>query len=325
MKKALPWRAVLYCVVIGYLVLDLKVFHGPLRESMRSRRDVAVSEARERGWIALVNQEPVTREQVALALRRHLHQRGLRAEDLPAKNLAMLRLAALQTVIDETLVRQHGDGSRFQVPDGEKAAFVDSWKRGFASAEEREMRARAQGWKSGQVDEELARIWTRKRWVENRIEPGVAVSEEEARSWFEANRRNEKGGLQAGFFEPAKRELRQALFADEKDAQAAYQGEGGARVAFGEARWLVAGEGPAALADKVFAVNEARRLPPFRSEQGWHLVEVLAVEPERPLSFEELREEIIAQLEARYAEDTVPELLGKLRQAANLHLFLENL
>ena len=44
--KNLSWRWMLYLVVGGYLLLDLKVCHGPLRDAMRSPREAALAVAR---------------------------------------------------------------------------------------------------------------------------------------------------------------------------------------------------------------------------------------------------------------------------------------
>lgn len=323
--KTLPWRAAFYLLVLGYLFLDLRVCHGPLRDAMRSRRDAAVAEARERGWAALVNQEPVTREQVDLAVARHLHQRGRTPAEVSAKNLAILRRAALQSIIDETLVRQHADGEGFEAPAEETAAFVAAWRAGFGSPEELAEGAASLGLAAASLDAELSRIWSRKRWLERRIEPGVTVSEEEATAWFEANRSEDGGALRPGFFKPAGRLVRQALFAEEEEARSAHESGGGDRSAFADPEWFARGEGPEAFSETVFAATEPALLPPFRSELGWHLAEVLEIEEERPLAYEELREEIVAHLEALYTEETVGVQLEKLRKVANLHVFPENL
>lgn len=325
--KNLPWRAALYLVVLGYLLLDLKVCQGPLREAMRSRRDAAVVEARERGWLALVNQEPVTREQVDLAVTRYLHQRGRMPTEISGKNLSIIRRAALQSIIDEALVRQHADGEKFNAPPEETAAFTAAWKSGFASPEDLAQRAASQGLDLAGLDAELARIWSRKRWLERRIEPGVTVTEEEAKEWFEANRAEADGTLRPGFFEPAKVRARQVVLdlGDEAGARERHADGGGDRASFADLGWSARGEVPEDFAEAVFAATEPGLLPPFRSDRGWHLVEVLEIEEERPLAYGEIREEIVAHLEAFRAEETVKILLEKLRKAANLHVFPENL
>ena len=321
--KKLSWRAALYLSVVGYLLLDLKVFHGPLRDAMRSPREAALVEARERGWVALVNREPLTREQLDLAVTRHLYQRGLDAATVPDKNLAMIRRAALQSLIDDTLVRQYADGDRYTVAPEETAAFIAAWKSGFATKEDLLKAATAQGLDERSLDAELARIWTRKRWLENRIEPGVTVTEEEARKWYEANRVKTGGEPRPGFFEPGKAKIREVVLpvADEAAARqlhAAWKGDV-------EARWLAREDFPEAVATAVFAPGVSGLIEPIASPRGWHVIEVLEMRESKPLAFEVLRDEIIAHLEAQRTEETVKELLEKLRKVANLHIFQENL
>lgn len=321
--KKLPWRAALYLSVVGYLLLDLKVFHGPLRDAMRSPREAALVEARERGWVALVNREPLTRGQLDLAVARHLYQRGLDAATVPAKNLAMIRRAVLQSLIDDTLVRQYADGDRHTVAPEETAAFIDAWKSGFATKEDLLKAAAAQGLDETSLDAELARIWTRKRWLENRIEPGVTVTEEEARTWFEENHLKSGGEPRPGFFEPEKAKIREVVLpvADEaaaRERHAAWQGDV-------EARWRAREDLPEKVATAVFAPGVSGLLEPIATPRGWHVIEVLETRAVQPLAFEDLRDEVIAHLEAQRTEETVKELLEKLRKVANLHVFQENL
>lgn len=315
--KKIPWRGLLYLLITGYLFLDLKVFQGPIREAMRSRRDAAVSEARERGWVALVNREPLTREQLDLAVARHLYQRGRKAEEVPPKNLAMIRRAVLQGLIDDTLVRQYADGDSEKPPVSpeETAAFVESWRSGS-------------GVETGKpVEEELSRIWLRKRWLENRIRPGVEVTEEEARAWFEANRVETGGRARPGFFDPERVHLRHLLLevTDEAEAVRHRQDFLAGDKTLADSGWMAIDQLPSGIRDGIRDLVPGQVSAPLRSERGWHLVEVLAREEERPLAFEEVRAEVIAHLEAQRSEETFRELMEKLRKVANLQVFPGNL
>ncbi|PAW64889.1 MAG: hypothetical protein B9S36_01420 [Verrucomicrobiia bacterium Tous-C2TDCM] len=321
--KNLSWRWMLYLFVGGYLLLDLKVFHGPLRDAIRNPREAALLEARQRGWIALVNREPLTRDQLDLAVKRHLYQRGLDDSSVPPKNLDMIRRAALQSLIDDTLVRQYADGDRYAVTPEETAAFITAWKSGFSTREALLEAAAAQGLDEKALDAELAAIWTRKRWLENRIEPGVQVTEEEAKQWYEANRLETGGEPRPGFFEPEKARVREVVFSagDEaaaRQAHAAWRSEV-------EARWRAREDFPEAIATAIFSSGAPRLIEPMASPDGWHVIEVLERRESRPLAFEDLRDEIIAHLEAQRTEETVKELMEKLRKVANLHIFQENL
>ena len=313
----------LYLVVGGYLLLDLKVFHGPLRDAIRNPREAALIEARERGWVALVNRDPLTRDQLDLAVERHLYQRGLDAATVPAKNLDMIRRAVLQSLIDDTLVRHYADGDRYTVAPEETAAFIAAWKSGFATKEDLLKAAAAQGLDEKALDAELARIWTRKRWLENRIEPGVTVTEEEAREWYEANRVETGGQPRPGFFEPEKAKIREVVLpvADEAAARqlhAAWKSEV-------EANWRAREDYPEAVATAVFSSDSAGLLEPIASPHGWHVIEVVEKRAIQPLAFEDLHAEIVAHLEAQRTEETVKDLMEKLRKVANLHVFQENL
>ncbi len=342
--KRFTWRAFLYAFVLGYLFLDLRVCHGPLREAMRSRRDAAVAAAREQGWVALVNLEPITREQLDLAVARHLHQRGRDAPDLPEKALALVRKAVLQSLVDETLVRQHADGDRFVAPAAESAAFAAAWRAGFSSAEELEERAAGLGIDPAGLDAELARIWSRKRWLERRLEPGVDVTEEEVREWFEANRLDDAGSVRPGFYEPESakvrllrlpadagelaREWHAALLAGASPATLPPHfppSDEAPTDAAGSAVWLARESVSPALAEALFAEGASGWLAPVREPSGWTLAELLEHRSERPLDYEELRDEIHALLTAERREIAFRDLREKLRKVANWQIFPENL
>jgi parvulin-like peptidyl-prolyl isomerase len=64
---------------------------------------------------------------------------------------------------------------------------------------------------------------------------------------------------------------------------------------------------------------------PFRTGIGWHIVEVLEKQEERPVDFEEVEEEIRDHLGNQRTEETVKVLLEKLRSVANIRLFPENI
>lgn len=324
--KRIPWRGALYVVVLGYLLLDFKVFHGPVREAMRSRRDAAYVEAAKQGWAALVNLEPVTRSQLDLAVERHLYQRGRTAADIPEKNLAMIRRAVLQGLIDEMIVRQYAEGEKFETPAAERAAFVEGWRSAFPEAAELEARLAAQGLDEAAATLELGRIWNRTRWLEARISRAVVVTEEEAREWFAANG---GGSLESseeapGFIEPAKVKLRYRIFADEAEARGLFEtlSTGNPRSP-GEGTWIARDRLDPALRD--LAGSGPGWKAPVRTERGWVLMEVLDSQPARPLEFGEIRAEIIAHLEAERRAETVRELLVKYRTVANLQVFAENL
>jgi parvulin-like peptidyl-prolyl isomerase len=348
--KKFPWRAMLYGAMLLYLVVDLKFCRGPLRQAMTSRRDASVEAAARNQWVAIINLEPVTREQLDLAVARHLHQRGKRPDDIPEKNLAMIKRAVLQTVIDDTLVRQYADGEKFVAPPAEIAAFVESWKSQFTTPEQIAERADDQGLTDEAIASELARIWSRKRWIEKRIAPAVTVTEEEAKAWFEANRGNAESGIRGGFIEPEKvrarqiflstvevddatredliREIHRKLTSGEAGFEAlakAHSEDERTKEKGGDLNWFSRNRLPEDFTGPVFALEPGKVSEPFKTRLGWHIAEVLERQAERPVTYEEIAVEIRQHLESERTEATVKELMGKLRKVANLQLFPENI
>lgn len=340
----------LYGAMLLYLLVDLKLCRGPLRQAMTSRRDASIEAAARNKWVAIINLEPVTREQLELAVARHLHQRGKRPEEIPAKNLAMIKRAVLQTVIDDTLVRQYADGEKFVAPPAEIAAFVESWQSQFATPEERIARAADQGLTDEAIATELARLWSRKRWIEKRIAPAVMVTEEEAKSWFEENRGNAESGFREGFIEPEKvrarqiflstvevddqsredliREIHRKLTIGEADFEALakdHSEDERTREKGGDLNWFSRKRLPEDFTGPVFALAPGQVSEPFKTRLGWHIVEVLERQSESPVSYEEVAVAIKQHLESERTEATLKELMGKLRKVANLQLFPENI
>ena len=202
--KGFPWRILLYAAFLLYLLLDLKVCQGPLRQAFAQRQDTLVQAAAENRWVAIVNQEPISQEQLELAVYRYLYQRGKEGEAIPEKNLGIIRKAVLQSLIDDLLVKQFAEGDGYVSPDEEIAGFIESWEAQFETTEELIERSALQELSEADRHEVLGKIFSRKQWLERRIEPGIDVTDEEVLEWFEANRESGEG-----FIEPEKIRARQ--------------------------------------------------------------------------------------------------------------------
>lgn len=343
--KRFPWRFLVYAVVLLYLVLDLKTCQGPLHRALLNRRDVTLEEAQKNRWVAIVNREPITSEQLDLAVYRHLYQRGKAPEEIPDKNYLMIRRATLQSLIDDTLVRQYSEGDQYRAPQEEIDQFIESWESQFSGEEEIEERSEYQDISAEERREELARIWSQKKWIEMRIEPGVDVTDEEVRAWFDANK--EEG---EGFVEPEKIHARHIFLSTvEIDDETREQliNEIHAKLTSGEAKfeelakqysederskkwggdlnWFARDRLAEDFTEKVFSMKSGEVSDPFRTTIGWHIVEVLDRQPERPVKFDEVKAEIRAHLENTRSQETIKVLLNKLRKVANIRLFPENI
>lgn len=342
--KRLPWRSFLYGAILLYLFLDLRTCHGPLYESIQSRRDPDLVRAKEERWVAVVNREPITGAQLDLAVDRHLFQRGKIRSDLPEKNLAPIRRAVLSEVINNTLVRQYADGEKFVAPLSETQRFVALWESQFPDPDALALLAAFHNTTPEEIRAELARVWTRHRWLEHRIAPAVEVTDAEVRAWYEENKASGEG-----FQEPEKVRARQVFVSTveiDDETHETLIGDLHRQITAGEATfeeiarahsedprtkprggdlgWLSRDRTPPEFAEVVFALPVGAVSEPFRSPLGWHIAEVLQHQAERPVTFEEVAEEIRAHLKNERTDETVAIFLKKLRTVANLNIFPEN-
>jgi peptidyl-prolyl cis-trans isomerase D len=143
----------------------------------------------------------------------------------------------------------------------------------------------------------------------------VAVAEEDLRAEFD-RRKNE-------FAVRERREIEQAVFANEADAQAAHE-----RVVAGEDLAAVAeeisGQMPVSLGatdgsdllpvlrDAAFATELGAISPPVESALGWHIVRVNGVEPGQEPDFQSLKERLREEIATREAVDALVAMANAL-------------
>lgn len=343
--KGFPWRIVLYAAFLLYLLFDLKVCQGPLKQSFLQRQDTLAKAAEKNQWVALVNQEPISREQLDLAVYRHLYQRGKESDVIPETNRNMIRRAVLQSLIDDLLVKQFANGDGFTASEEEIDEFVTTWEAQFESEEELVQRSDLQNLSAESRRAELGRLLSEKKWLEQRIAPGIDVTEEEVSHWFEANRESGEG-----FVEPEKvkarhiflstvinddesreeliRDLHRQISEGEgrfKEFAAEYSEDLRTKKRGGDLNWFARDRVPDDFAEVVFKLKVDELSEPFRTSIGWHLVKVEERQSGRPVSLEEVETEIRHHLETERTVDTIKRLMKKLRTVSNIRLFPENL
>ena len=174
-------------------------------------------------------------------------------------------------------------------------------------------------------DEYMAPERLRLRYLEismDEIAAGVKVDDDELRALFEAERES--------FVTPEKREVSHILITVPADADSTAEEKARARLASLKSR-IEAGEAFEDLArdnsddpgsataggslgfiergvmvppfeEAAFAIAPGRISEPVRSSYGWHLIKVTSVQGSRGASFEEVRDQVLAQYRTREAE-----------------------
>lgn len=332
-------RLGIYGAVFVYLICDLNFCSGPLSRKLRSgdpKSAAAVAKARAQGIVAVVYGTPITLRQLDRAMAERLLMDGRRLDELTPQTREMLRFAALDDLIDHEILRMKVKVStaEYKVTPAEVDERFRRFAALFADAGELAAALQAEGiGGESALRERLAARLQQEKYVESRIAPQTAVTEDEAREWFDRQQDRLKV--------PEQVELHWIFAGSTDSADAAPEAlqQGLARLAakstdFGtlarelsdgpsalpqvrvSREWTTRERLPADLAAPVFD------LPPgqpalLRGKSGWNLVEVAASQPARPRSFEEARAEITAALEAVKRREMIAAFRTELRKHEN--------
>lgn len=324
-----------YGAVLLYLAVDLLWLGGPLRGWIESRRPGSAEsreEARASGMVAKVFGHPILVSQVEREARSRLWRRGRTMEELTPEQRRIERLAALNELIDHQLLRVKVLHRQDELPVSEEEidAELAELKRRYGSDEALAADLAAEGIDSEkELRSRLAARLQQWKYVESRISEGVAVTEEEARAWFDEHA--------AELGQPERRRVRQVFRATlERDPEevrrtmeavslalesgersfgelaAEFSEDERTKAAGGELGWISAERLAADFTGPVFAMQAGgRRL--IQTAIGWHLVEVLEAQPAVPRTYEESRSEVMAALETMKREEMVRRFRDALR------------
>ncbi|MCW1921078.1 peptidylprolyl isomerase [Luteolibacter arcticus] len=324
-------------VVLLYLAGDLFVFTGPLRQWMRRGlpdSPQSIAKAKAEGVVARVANRSILSSQVDRTAKERLWLRGMTMESLAPAEQQAERKVALDELIDHELLRFATQDQAAALPVANEEVD-DALKRlaaRFESPDEMRAHLAAEG-----IDSEkelrlrLGARLQQQRFIESRIAPGVTVSDQEARTWFDAHAaelaRPERIEAQHVFVSTLQRDsaearalLEKALgewTAKQKDFAAIAaelsddprsKGDGG------KLGWMTLDRLPADFAAPVFSLP-LNRPSLVRTKLGWHLVEVTGRKPAEPRNFDEAKVEVIAALAAVKRRDAMRDLRKALREA----------
>lgn len=317
--KGFTVRIILYSAVALYVAGDLFVFNGPLRKRIQrglpdSPESIAAAKAS--GVVARVLHYPILDTQLERATRERLWLRGKSLDDLQPSQRRIERLAALDDLIDRQLLRIKAKHNANELPVSETE--IDEALKRLAARFESPDAMKAQLEAEGIDSEKELRLrlgarLQQQKYVESRIAPMIAVTEEEASEWF-ATHAEELG-------HPERIEARHVFLStlghDSAEAKATLEtalgdlkakrkdfatlaaelsGDPRSKDKGGNLGWLTRDRLPADFASQVFTLP-VNRPALVRTKLGWHLVEVTARKPAEPRGFEEARDEVVAAIE----------------------------
>ena len=291
--------------------------------------------------VARIDGNDVTREDLltrASEARGALAQRGLPP---PQLTYGFLR-EVLNDVVGSRLLARDLQGKGSAATDAEVEAKIAEIRRGFASDEEFDKALVGRGFDRARLRRDVAESLTVNKWVAGSVIPSVAVTEAEARAFYESNPDK--------MVEPEKVHARHILVRVERDAtseaKAAQRQKvdaarariaGGADFATvaqevsddkgsaargGDLGFFYRGQMVPAFENAAFSLEPKKLSEPVETPFGFHLIEVLEKQPESKLAFEQVRERIESVLKQRQLEQKVKAQVNALAAQAKIEILL---
>ena len=323
-------------VIVAYLLGDLFLFKGPLRQavdqSLSNRPDV----------VARVGKHFITRSQLERATRENIWLEGKPFDSLNSTEKSHARAKALEELIDHALLRDKiaSDTESIHISGDEINARLRAMLSRFTTKGEMENSMRGQG--IANESELRARVAARlqqEKWIEAQITPMIRVNDDEARAWFDQNAasmaisaRIEARHIFMAAMDHPQSEIDAKLSAALDDIKSQRKDfatlarelsdDPASKERGGSLGWMTKSRLPADFAAAVFSLP-IRQPTIIRSSLGSHMVEVTARKPAEAANFDEMKPEVIAALEAIKRRQAITELRTKIRESAtkNIHIF----
>ncbi|MBL9155376.1 MAG: peptidylprolyl isomerase [Verrucomicrobiales bacterium] len=346
-RARFPWRALLYTLVIAYLVADLYWIEGPLKQRLERNRaftKFSLQRALANRWVATVNGEPLTRAQLDQAAAVHFFRQGRDPASLSPAAVAIGRRVALWHLIEDALVRKYCDSEAYQVDPAAVDRRVAEFKARFSDPATLSARLDAMGLNENSLADELREQERQRQWLEARIAEAAAVTDADLREWYDANAAADPGTENPPLIrarhlflstvledtperEARIREAHRLLVSGETDfatLAADLSEDERTRRDRGDLGWFGPSRMPRDFADIAFGLRPGQVSEPFRTSLGWHIVEVTDTrEPER-LDFEALKPEIRAWLETERRRYAVQVFINRLKTVGVVEVFPDN-
>ncbi len=344
MKITFVHRLFLYSAVLGYIILDMNVIHGPLRRAADDRRiDSAksIEKARQAGIAALVLGRPITLAQIEYECREYAWAQGKSWEQIPKDARKIYRTKALNELIDHQIIRSKIKANSSNI-SLDPASVEQRWQEflaRFPSKEEmltiahnhgvlseKEMRLRIEA----TLQQEL--------YLARQFEQWVKVTDEQIQEFFLKH--------QAELAIPERIHVRHVYWATlDKDlatvkesAERALAALSAKEITFeklateqsedenskqraGDIGWLTAQRTAADFYIPALALPLSQPTL-LQTKLGWHIVEVLEKSPATPRTLEECRKEIRSTLIDLERKPYFESLRQSMRRDHKLHIYI---
>lgn len=309
-----------------YLLCDLVLFDGPLKTQARRIQGIPEDQFladQERGVVARVFAKPILLSQVDYAVDEMLWRRGKSRNDISKRERIELRTTAVHELCDHALLREKValNGDEFPVSEKEiEAAMLRSASR-FTTKQDLVNAMKDFGFEGEkELKFRIAARLQQNKYIEHHIARGIAVTDEEALAWYNdhpeactvaerikarhiflaALENSEEKAINA--LTEAKNQLAAGAHFSTLAAQLS-EDERSKKVG-GNLGWMTRSRLPKDFADATFSLP-LKTPTLITTKVGYHIIEVTEKAPAQRRSFEEMKPEIVAALEASRRKEAI--------------------
>lgn len=308
----------LWSALVLYLVCDFFFLNGPLKKELRTmfptEQDL-INQAVADGICAKVYNAPIYLSQVDRRVHEKLYRTGRSPEKVTDSEFKLLRMAAMDELIDEHILRIKAkvNGEQAPVSEAEIDAEVLQFEKRFTAPEALDKALSIQGIESREeLRFRIAARLQQEKYVQLKITPHLTVSDQEAKQWYDDHqdevtmpeRRRVRHIFLATLDHPseeAKATLTKHLNtlsagkADFSKLATEVSEDERSKKTGGDLGWMRQDRLPGDFASPVFSIS-INTPTLIRTKLGWHIVEVLEIKAPKPIPFEQIKKEIVTSI-----------------------------
>ncbi|GAA5494851.1 chaperone SurA [Rubritalea halochordaticola] len=337
-------RLGLWSVLMLYLLFDLVLFNGPLKRSVRKMQgfpEEKLASDMERQVVARVFDKPILLSQVDYGVDKILWRTGRTRNDVSKSERIALRNSVLQELIDQYIfrIKVKLNADEYPVSDEEIEAALRRFASRFTTKDELFKAMDDMGFEGEkELRFRLAAKLQQDKYLEAHIAPGIVVSEEEAKQWYEDHKKEltTPASLRARHIflaaltnkeEEATQKLEDALkkiTSQEETFEnlaASLSEDERNKNSGGDLGWMTQSRLPLDFSTPVFALPKGKAQI-IRTKLGWHLIEVTDKKEPQLRSYEELKPEIFASLETTRRKAAIKDYRERLRYREKEHVII---
>jgi len=286
--------------------------------------------------VAVVNGEPITKADLDEAFANAIKAAGVKVGDLtPEQKLEGYRQLLNELIMDKLISKASGGVT---VSQADVDAEIKKIKGQFPSEEEFNKQLEAAGQSPDKLNDSLKKMLQQQKWLEGQIADEVAVSEDDAKKFYDANKaefaqppmvkashilfrvnKDDSEEVSKQKLEAAKKaEARAKKGEDFAKLAAELSEEPGAKESGGDLDYFTKDRMVPEFADVAFKEKVGDISDPVKTEFGWHIIKVTGKKDAHTMTFEEVKPQLIAYLKKQKQDQAMQKLLKSLRDSAKV-------